>query len=737
MRRLGFVILGALGASIGLSLASSTAAAADVWCSGDVVVMVDARVRTGIPDDRLVVDLPAVAPGIYQVVSLSSDSSDNRARIDQPNEQFTVEIAGIVLGPTTDLEDLVAAAEVFSDLGEVTLSVDAIAATITHVGGAGAGSVNADCLGLTLVESAGDFLEIGADLDCAAAAPAVTLALDNGGRLDTPVAARSGGDEQWSGLVLAGEALMVLVAAPDDGAVELYVADNDPLVVDVGVCDGAGLDQPDPDPRPDPPTEPDPDSPDDPSRPGPAVSFLLEANPDCASGVVHVSALNSGDITESVDIVQLRGSVQSGITVGPNEVALVEFPLLAQFENGVADFSVLHDQLGVIAVASAPIDCTSGPRAVATPVLDCPTMELGVTVTNVGDERGSWTVVRSRAASIELQLEAGQSATVDFAINAGDEGSLIELFVLDASGAEVMRRMVTIDCTSAPEWLLKEVVVDCGSGFVRVVVDNLGDAAGMVTVTVADLASQPAEAAANESVAIEIASAELGDGRFTYAVHSDSGSVGRGEIERDCVMPSASAIVECGGVDVELANEGSGSARFRLELAGGNGAALLTRYFEVDSGRQAVEIERAIEPDFRVTVFEATEAQALAVATLDRPCSDGEIVVLGSSCMDGIAVFELADPSDDTIAIVFDYATTLADVNVDGSVTVVSADAGDSTAADLHIGDSALARASVECPGGRSGSAFSAAWAVLVAGLMLTAVGAWWNGKPAIFTAGG
>ena len=130
-----------------------------------------------------------------------------------------------------------------------------------------------------------------------------------------------------------------------------------------------------------------------------------------------------------------------------------------------------------------------------------------------------------------------------------------------------------------------------------------------------------------------------------------------------------------------------------------------------------------------VTVFEATEAQALVVATLDRPCSDGEIVVLGSSCVEGIAVFELADHSDDTIAIVFDDATTLADVKVDGSVAVVSADAGDSATADLHLGDSALARASVECSDGHSGSAFSAAWAVLLAALIVTGVGASWNGN--------
>ena len=110
MRRLGFVILGTLGASVGLSLASSSASAAHAWCAGDVVVTVDARVRTGSPDDRVVVELPAMwPPASIRSSSLSSDSSEKRVdRAIQPNEQFTAEIAGTVLGPTIDLEDLVA-----------------------------------------------------------------------------------------------------------------------------------------------------------------------------------------------------------------------------------------------------------------------------------------------------------------------------------------------------------------------------------------------------------------------------------------------------------------------------------------------------------------------------------------------------------------------------------------------------------------------------------------------------
>ena len=189
----------------------------------------------------------------------------------------------------------------------------------------------------------------------------------------------------------------------------------------------------------------------------------------------------------------------------------------------------------------------------ATPVLDCPAMELGVTVTNVGDQRGSWTVVRTRAAKhLSSNSKRGQSATVDFAIRFRlMRGSLSELLVLDASGTEVMRRTVTIDCTSEPEWFVEEVVaVDCASGLGgRSCLTIWVTPPALVTVTVADLVSQPARGGRQRvGCRSRLPAPSLGDGRFAYAVHSDSGSVATGELELDCVTPSASAVLECGGV---------------------------------------------------------------------------------------------------------------------------------------------------------------------------------------------
>ena len=252
-------------------------------CTGDIVVPIDTKLRAHPSLDSVFIPLVSPIPrGEYRVTTFSSDIRSAPVVRIQEFEQWTVTLetsAGplAILGPTSDLEDLVEYASVADDLGRVTITDPVISLTARHVMSSGGGqSVDAECVALTLVGPADDEDDDGDDDD--------------------------DGDEDESG---DG-------AEPGDGS---PVPDAGPGAGESDGNGGAGGDEPD-----------DPAG----AGPDPSVAFprvRSDAIVDCTAGTISILVENEGPVGTLIDIAVPRLAVARAVEVGPGEISTTTLPL--------------------------------------------------------------------------------------------------------------------------------------------------------------------------------------------------------------------------------------------------------------------------------------------------------------------------------------------------------------------------------------------------------------------------
>ncbi|MFQ5558246.1 MAG: hypothetical protein ACE5GB_12165 [Acidimicrobiales bacterium] len=376
----------------------------------------------------------------------------------------------------------------------------------------------------------------------------------------------------------------------------------------------------------------------------------MELTVDCTEQVLSVELIASGRVLV-VDVVRERGAVVAGQRMVPGAPVVVELPLSEGDEDRWRTVSAVQPTGGTLASDSAKVDCRSGPTLTAVPTLVCPTSRLTVELSNLGDQSGRWTVLRTRGDGVDVELRPGESTRVRFDLGPADEDTDVAVVVL-ADGRMIDRREVTVDCRRAPRVELRGVAISCAGGRVEVNLRNSGDGGDEIGLVVDGRAavSLPLGPGESETVGVEIGG--LGEGSHQLlAFAGDGTTVGVERFEVDCVIPTASVDSDCSGAVVVLTNQGESPAGFVVDLLPADGVAILSRHVRV-AREEVLTIGREIGSGWRVVITEASESGVIASADLDPRCEGGDGLRLDGSCEAGVATVRLVLAPSGSVGLV-------------------------------------------------------------------------------------